>query len=213
MSEYGYIPEAPEQSAFNNKGIFNPKDIYNLNRADKWTPELGQLELIQTQTIDDTDFSESILAMDFTSLKNYNVHFLTYSNFSTQGYGYPSIRLSNNGGTSFHSSTYQYVYWNTAENTVNEGKSNSADTIRLGANQYKNMNGYVYFYNLLDSTKYSFTTSQSSNVGGNNVSKDVSFGSGVYQSAEENNAIRFRMNNANYIGTLTASLYGIKDYS
>jgi hypothetical protein len=211
MSEFGYIPEV-EQSAFNNKGIFTPTDIYNLDQVDKWT-NFGQLELIQTQTIDDTDFSESILAMDFTNLKDYNVHFLTYSNFSTQGYGYPSIRLSNNGGTSFHSSSYQYAYWNTAESTVNEGRSSSADTIRLGANQYQNMNGYVYFYNLLDSTKYSFTSNQSSNVGGNNVSKDVSFGSGVYPSAEVNNAIRFRMNNANYIGTLTASLYGIKEYS
>ncbi len=37
MSEYGYIPEAPEQSAGNNKGIFTPKDIYDLTRADKYT--------------------------------------------------------------------------------------------------------------------------------------------------------------------------------
>ena len=109
--------------------------------------------------------------------------------------------------------SYQYAYWNTAENTVNEGRSTSADTIRLGANQYKNMNGYVYFYNLLDSAKYSFTTNQSSNVGGNNVSKDVSFGSGVYPSAEVHNAIRFRLNNANKIGALKVSLYGIKEYS
>ena len=37
MSEYGYIPEAPEQSFGNNKGIFTPKDIYDLTKADKWT--------------------------------------------------------------------------------------------------------------------------------------------------------------------------------
>ena len=211
-NEYGYVADTgPEQSFQNNPGIFDPADINNLIADNKWT-NYGQLELIQTQTVDDSDFSESILYVDFTNLGDYNVHFLTYSNFFTQGYGYPSIRFSNNGGTSFHSSSYQYAYWNTAESTVNEGRSTSADTIRLGANQYKNMNGYVYFYNLLDSAKYSFTTNQSSNVGGNNVSKDVSFGSGVYPSAEVNNAIRFRMNNANYIGTLTASLYGIKAY-
>ena len=50
MSEYGYIPEAPEQSASNNKGIFTPKDIYDLTRADKYT-NYGQLELIETQTV------------------------------------------------------------------------------------------------------------------------------------------------------------------
>ena len=49
MSEYGYIPEAPEQSFGNNKGIFTPKDIYDLTRADKYT-NYGQLELIETQT-------------------------------------------------------------------------------------------------------------------------------------------------------------------
>jgi hypothetical protein len=212
MSEYGYIPESPAQSFGNNTGIFTPNDIYDLTRADKYT-QYGQLELIQTQTVDDSDFSESILYVDFTNLGDYDVHFLTYSNFFTQGYGYPSVRFSNNGGSSFHTSSYQYAYWNTAETTVNEGRSTSADTIRLGANQYQNMNGYIYFYNLLDSNKYSYTSNQSSNVGGNNVSKDVSFGSGVYPTAEVHNAIRFRMNNANYIGTLTASLYGIKEYS
>ena len=212
MSQYGYIgKDGPTQAVLSNSGVFSVnehKDLLDKNKI--LSP--GQLELIQTQTIDDTDFSETILAMDFTSLGDYDVHFLTYSNFFTQGYGYPSVRFSNNGGSSFHSSSYQYSYWNTAETTVNDGKSTSADTIRLGANQYQNMNGYVYFYNLLNSAKYSFTTSQSSNVGGNDVSKDVAFGGGVYPTAEVNNAIRFRMNNANYIGTLTASLYGIKVY-
>ena len=211
MSEYGYIPEAPTQSFGNNTGIFSPNDIYDLTRADKYT-QYGQLELIQTQTVDDSDFSESILYVDFTNLADYGVHFLVYSDFQGQGYGYPSVRFSNDGGSSFETSSYAYAYWNTAESTVNEGKSGSADTIRLGANQYQNMNGYIYFYNLLDSTKYSFTSSQNSNVGGNNVSKDVSFGFGMYPTAEVHNAIRFRFNNATKIGALKISLYGIKEY-
>ena len=210
MSEYGYIPEAPTQSWGSNKGIFTPNDIYDLTRADKYT-QYGQLELIQTQTVDDSDFSESILYVDFTNLADYGVHFLVYSDFQGQGYGYPSVRFSNDGGSSFETSGYAYAYWNTAESTVNEGKSGSADTIRLGANQYQNMNGYIYFYNLLDSTKYSFTSSQNSNVGGNNVSKDVSFGYGMYPTAEVHNAIRFRFNNATKIGALKISLYGYKE--
>ena len=62
MSEFGYIPEAPEQSFGNNKGIFTPKDIYDLTRADKYT-NYGQLELIETQT------ASSDSALDFTSLQ------------------------------------------------------------------------------------------------------------------------------------------------
>ena len=34
MSEYGYIPDSNlEQSFGNNKGIFNPKDIYDLDKS------------------------------------------------------------------------------------------------------------------------------------------------------------------------------------
>jgi len=209
---YGYIADTgPTQAYGSNNGVFDPADINDLIAENKWSG-VGTLELIQTQTVDDSDFSESILYVDFTNLADYGVHFLVYSDFQGQGYGYPSVRFSNDGGSSFEASGYSYAYWNTAESTVNEGKSNSADTIRLGANQYQNMNGYIYFYNLLDSTKYSFTSSQNSNVGGNNVSKDVSFGYGMYPTAEVHNAIRFRFNNATKIGALKISLYGIKEY-
>ena len=65
MSEYGYIPEAPEQSFGNNKGIFTPKDIYDLTRADKYT-NYGQLELIETQTV-----SSAVSSVDFTNIKDF----------------------------------------------------------------------------------------------------------------------------------------------
>ena len=210
--KYGYKGAEPKQSFGNNTGVFDPNDINNLIADNKWT-SFGQLEHLSTQTVDDSDFSENILYVDFTNLGDYDIHFLTYSDFQTQGYGYPSVRFSNDGGSSFISAGYRYAYWNTAESTVNNARSTSADTIRLTHNQYQNLNGYVYLYNLLDSQKFSITTNQSSNVGGNNVSKDVSFGSGVYPTAQVHNAIRFRMNNANKIGALKVSLYGIKVYS
>ena len=46
MSEYGYIPEAPTQSWGDNKGIFTPTDIYNLDLAGKFST-VGSLELIK----------------------------------------------------------------------------------------------------------------------------------------------------------------------
>ena len=60
-SEFGYIPESPEQSFGNNKGIFTPKDIYDLTRADKYT-NYGQLDLLLTQTV-------SSATADFTALQ------------------------------------------------------------------------------------------------------------------------------------------------
>jgi hypothetical protein len=69
-NEFGYLPESPEQSFGNNKGIFTPKDIYDLTRADKYT-NYGQLELIQTQTA-------SSAVVDFTNLGDFDVHFVTF---------------------------------------------------------------------------------------------------------------------------------------
>ena len=72
-SEFGYIPESPEQSFGNNKGIFTPTDIYELTRADKYT-NYGQLEFIETQT-----HSSSVSYIEFTDIKQdiYDVHFVT----------------------------------------------------------------------------------------------------------------------------------------
>ena len=213
MSKYGYVgkeSDIPQQAFKANAGVLSVNDHLALSQENKLT-QFGQLELIETQTVDDSDFSENILYVDFTNLGDYDVHFLVYSDFQTQGYGYPSVRFSNNGGSSFISAGYQYAYfsyYNTS--SFQESRSISADTIRLSHNQYQNMNGYVYLYNLLDSTKYSFTTSHNSNVAGNNVTNDMAFGSGVKPTAEVHNAIRFRMNNANYIGALKISLYGIR---
>ena len=94
MSEYGYIPEAPEQSFGNNKGIFTPKDIYDLTRADKYT-NYGQLELIQTQTASGSS------TIDFTSIQEstYNVHFATYNNIQFTLDAFLAGQFSNNGGS------------------------------------------------------------------------------------------------------------------
>ena len=46
-NEYGYIPEVA-QSFGDNTGVFDPADINNLVKDNKWT-QYGQLELIETQ--------------------------------------------------------------------------------------------------------------------------------------------------------------------
>ena len=105
MSEYGYIPEAPEQSFGNNKGIFNPKDIYDLTRADKYT-NYGQLELIETKT------GSGVSAIDFTDIKEdiYNVHFVTIV-ASINNTGSVQIRFFQNGVVET-ATVYQVAYQN-----------------------------------------------------------------------------------------------------
>ena len=212
MSEYGYIPESPDQSFGNNKGIFTPNDIYDLTRADKYT-QYGQLELIQTQTVDDADHSEEISAVDFTSLGDYNVHFLTFNNLQLQGYGYPSLRFYESGVLE-SGSVYQYAFQEgISSGTFAEVRSTGDDYLRLGKNAYQNLNGYVYLYNLIDSTKFSFVTSHSSMVEGNNLGSQMSFEAGVLPQFSVVSGIRFQSDPAQYIGAVEISLYGIKAYS
>ena len=211
MSEYGYIPESPDQSFGNNTGIFSPNDIYDLTRADKYT-QYGQLELIQTQTVDDSDHSEEINAVDFTSLGDYNVHFLTYNNLQLQGYGYPSLRFYESGVLE-NGSVYRYAFQEgISSGTFAEINSTGDDYLRLGKNAYQNLNGFVYLYNLIDNTKYSFVTSHSSMVEGNNLGSQMSFQSGTLPQASAVSGIRFQSDPAQYIGAVEISLYGIKDY-
>ena len=208
MSEYGYIPEAPEQSFGNNKGIFTPKDIYDLTRADKYT-NYGQLELIETQTVSGTPTSVS-----FTNIQEniYNVHFLTFSNLDapaqSQNFGF---RFSTNGGSGYETGNYQYAYpyVNTAGGTF-DTKSTSGSQIEYAqtGSDTRNMNGYAYFYNLGDSTKYSFVTFQEFQGGAG--ADLVTFGSGVYTVANVVNALQIRTTGGSGYTSGSVSLYGIR---
>ena len=214
-SEFGYIPEAPEQSFGNNKGIFTPKDIYDLTRADKFT-QYGQLELIETQTVSGTPTT-----INFTSIKEniYNVHFMTYNNMHGNSATAQDIgaRVSNDSGSTYESSNYQYANQDgRTDGTFSEIKSTSGDRFMLAPDldneTNASINGYIYFYNLGDSSKYSFVTDWNflfqSAVGGR-----FRGGSSVYTVAETINAIQLMTNNGGGFSDGVASLYGIKEYS
>ena len=127
--EYGYITgKEIVQSFRNNKGIFTPQDIIELDQENKWT-NFGQLELIQTQTI-----SSSTNDAIFSDIKQdiYNVHFLTWScqpnTDTTQLVGrfYES-------GVQETASVYQVAnQYNTSGGTSNDGgRSTGINTLLL----------------------------------------------------------------------------------
>jgi len=212
MSEFGYIPEAPEQSAFNNKGIFKPKDIYNLDQADKWTPQLGQLELIETQT------ASSDSALDFTSLQEniYNVHFFTVNNYKPQNDN-AILRLRfYESGVLETASVYKYAFQvNQGSGVAGETKSAGKDYLRavFGTGNFGDESGqaYNYLYNLGDNTKYSFQTMQGILL---NQTPDLQqmFGSGVLPQASTVTGLNFTPHSGTNFSA-TISLYGIKEYS
>jgi len=215
MSEFGYIPEAPEQSFGNNKGIFTPKDIYDLTRADKYT-NYGQLELIETKT-----FSGTVSAVDFTDIKEteYDIHYMTLSNMKTAGDNQEPCNIQlYESGVLETASVYQFGVQNNStisglENYERKSTGASAINFNFGAGNDtgEQEDGYFYFYNLGDSSKYSFVTGQF--VGLSNDAKIyTSFGSAVLPQTSQVDGIRIKKNTGDYAG-FKISLYGIKEYS
>jgi len=209
MSEFGYIPEAPEQSFGNNKGIFNPKDIYDLTRADKYT-NYGQLELIETQTV------SSVAQVDFTNLGTYNVHFMTINDMAiATDNQLIDIRFFESGVLESGSVYQSAGVLGASTGSFSEERSTSATFYRwtggIGNATNETGNGYCYFYNLIDSSKYSFLTSHTQFQNSSNVSHTY-FGSGVLPQASEVSGIRILSNSGN-IDNADISLYGIKEYS
>ncbi len=211
-SEFGYIPESPDQSFANNKGIFTPTDIYDLTRADKFT-QYGQLELIQTQTGTD------VASVDFTAIKEteYNVHFMTFDNMQSANDNAEIMKLQfYESGVVESAGVYQRARQNmTATGSFGETRSTSDDSISLlggsGNQSNEKQCAYAYFYNLGDSTKYSFCTWQA-DTWTSDPYLFVGFGSGVLPQASIVDGIKVKTNSGN-IATFTISLYGIKEYS
>ena len=171
--------------------------------------DLGKLELIETQN------PSSVNYVDFTTLGNYNVHFLTMNNIenSTEAYAV-NIQLFESG-TIENGNVYQYAIQNMrTDGSFSEGRSTgyasmfaSADTDNA---EYAG-GSYVYLYNLGDSSKYSFSTFHS--MAGYDNGTDYGFarfGSSVLPQTSQVTGIRLisSVGGGNISGTF--SLYGIR---
>lgn len=209
MSEFGYIPESPEQSFQNNKGILTPTDIYDLSIEDKFT-NYGQLELISTQTAD----AVSTLSFADLPIEKYNVFFLTYT-FHSGSHDVGIFGRFGQGTSYRDSGNYYAVTRGEADGTFADYSSSS-----MWAHQHANLGsmatspdglgftGYAYLYNMGDSTKYSFVSIHSSFTSRTNNTSAFNFGGGMYPVAEMNNSYIIFPNTGNFSGS--ASMYGIR---
>jgi len=207
-NEFGYIPESPEQSFGNNKGIFTPKDIYDLTRADKYT-NYGQLELIETKTV-----TSAVSNIDFVDLKEdiYVEHLLTCNNVETLTDSRHLVaRFSNDGGATFETSTYYNSYL--SNNGAGGQTSNSFLqylSASLGTGSNEKGNGFIKFYNLGDSTKRGSANSIFTDFNAS-ATRQITMGFAMPLSYEQVNAIRLT-GHASTTWKGTYSLYGVKRY-
>lgn len=206
---YGYIGDTSTsiKQQVKNAGVLSMSDVVDLKSKGHLG---GSLELIETQTV------SNVATLEFTSLKGskYDVHCLQYSNVSVEtGNNGIGIRFRESG-TYETAGVYKWAIQRVEGSTFSEQKNTAYSRIpfvwyALGTNTGGNGNGYVYFYNLNDSSKYSFVTQHSSGWGYNN-NYGMQFGGGVLPQASTVDGIQFSNYDGNTNINGTFKLYGVK---
>ena len=206
-SEFGYIPDSPAQSFHNNKGIFTPTDIYNLDRIDKWTKH-GQLEWIETLNPSNASHVE------LTTLGDYDIHLITLNNFHTDDNKDLNSRVLV-GGSEKSGNHYGRAFAACAPSYFYDDADAFLDRLRhipeIGSGTGECLNGYIYMYNALDAAKYTFFTQAFAAMKYDGKTLN-NFGGGIYQQSEALSGIKFYMSSGNILSA-DVSIYGIKEYS
>ena len=212
-NKYGYVGvDIPAQSFQSNKGVFNPAEINELVADNKWT-SFGQLELIETQT------ASAVTSILFNDIKEdiYNVHFMTMTNYKGTVLNTEArIRFYENG-VEESGNVYQFAYvYPESSGSAGESRTTAISHLRagysLGVGSNRVSNSYQYFYNLGDSTKYSFQTMQVTGMSTDASTYRTVFGSGVLPQASTVDKIKLYYDGGGTFDA-TVSLYGIKEYS
>ena len=206
-NQYGYVPKAPTQSWGNNDGVFSVNDVRDLIIDGKFSTQ-GDLELIETKAI--TGVSSSI----FTSIQEstYSVHFLTINDFVPVTDGTDCRIRFFESGTEESASVYQYSFkFGTSGGSFSEVKDTSETYLRAmfntGNSTNETGNSYTYFYNLGNSSMYSYT---SHHIGLTDASTvyNMAFGGGVLPQTSTVDQIKLYNASGNF--SCTASLYGVR---
>ena len=187
-----------------NSGLYTPSEILELTKDGSWG---GSLELIQSQTV------SGVSQVDFTSIQeqNYDVHYVTYNikpSADTQNY----IRFSNDSGSSFETSNYQYA-WEIQDSAGGTGETRSTSSTQMylnyggGNSANEKHTAYYYFYNLGNASKYSLISEQA-NTQSSTGSLHSFIGGSMYGVAETINAIRLYQQNGTMTGVV--ELFGVK---
>jgi hypothetical protein len=206
--KYGYKGAEPTQSQSSNTGVFDPADINNLIANNKWTPQLGQLELIQTQTVSGTP---STLVFNDLQTNKYDIHFMTISNFKPQTDNRHLALRYQVDGTTTTGFDYKYAKQRQTAATSSELKIGNDSKIWLAYNcsiGLNSLNGYIIFYNLKSS--YAFINTHFYQIDkDNNIS--TNFQTAVRDEVGGVDGIEFATSGGNLEHGLF-SLYGIRSW-
>ncbi len=194
-----------------NTGLYTPSEILELTKDGSWG---GSLELIEEQT-----YSSAVANIDFLAIQEnkFDVHLMQYSNIQNSGGASADLCVRfYESGVLETASVYQWanqVGVGTGTFYASRTTGNAYLQFMTGANignsTNESGNAYCYFYNLTDSSKYSFMTHQCISTYDTN-GMNMNFGSGVMPQASAVDGIQLILNGGN-IDTADISLYGIAE--
>jgi len=203
---YGYLGVHPNQQKANS-GVFSISDYIN-TQDDK---ELGG----GVDLIAQSDHSSNVATIDFTSIQEskYDVHCLYISNLafpsSTNRIG---IQLYESG-TLETASVYDYAYYiGESAGWEGEQRDEGENFMQFQYQSTRNgiLGGYLYFYNLGNSAKYSVMTYQQYMMTGDEAYDDYRMGGAVLPQASTVDGIRVMNSVANSFTDFNMKLYGYK---
>ena len=193
-----------------NTGLYTPSEILQLTKEGSWG---GSLELIEEQTV------SSASVLDFLNIQEnkFDVHYLTYDNvlFANEtSFEAISFQLYESGVLET-GSVYQYAQqYGTSGGTFGENKSTGTASVLVsiaaGNTTPETSNGYIYFYNLGNSAKYSFATFHNTQFSTGTNDYTMTFGGAVLPQASAVDGIRFKSQNTANLTQGTVKLFGVK---
>ena len=202
---YGYLGQNQPNQTVSNSGVFSITDVAELQSQGKLG---GSLEIIEEQTF------TGLSVVDFNAIKEskYDVHYLTLENIQHTSANKLTYLQFFESGVLETASVYQYAeQYGKSDGTFGELKNTADSRIYLTFNDNGTVagdleSGYVYLYNLGNSSKYSFLTYQAPFM--DNGVFCMSFGGGVSPQASVVDGIRVNFDTASTDGTI--KLYGVK---
>jgi hypothetical protein len=205
---FGYLGDTSTKikQQVKNQGVISVAEAYELEKAGHLG---GSLELIESQTV------SSVSAVDFTSIKGdkFDVHLIQIDDMlfsDATGNEFLSCQLYESG-TLETASVYQYAQqYGTSSEQRSTGTDNVVISIQAGNTSTNLTNAYIYYYNLNNSSKYSFSTFHVVQMASGGFGASYGFGGFVLPQASTVDGIRIKSGNTANITQANIKLYGVK---
>ena len=200
----GYIGNPPKQLV-RNDGVHSLSEVFDLQSKGHWG---GSMELIAEQT-----FSTSVANIDFTSIQEdkYDVHFMSAQvKFGSGNADLLGLRFYESGVLETAGVYKVATQTGTSGGTFGEARQTGYSWIFVGESTVDYQNVYIYFYNLGNSSKYSFCTFHANVLDSTSF---IRFGGAVLPQTSVVDGIRLfgGVSGENIGSAFDIKLYGVKE--